>query len=108
MKKLDNYWFVAVILEYKANNNWGLDVLTTVTPKLSRKLFTPVCGQMDVRLAVCWQALALKRQLRPELLMDKLEWSWQFGFLFQICLTEKYRKDNQNYRLGVTVFYIKI
>jgi hypothetical protein len=53
MKKLDNYWFVAVILEYKANNNWGLDVLTTVTPKLSRKLFTPVCGQMDVRLAVC-------------------------------------------------------
>ena len=50
VRNLSNYWFVAVILVKKSNNNSG---------ELSEWSFTSVCEHVEVRPEVGWQALAL-------------------------------------------------
>ena len=40
-----------------------------ITPKLTEWSFTFVCGQLDIRPAVGWQALNINGLLRPELFL---------------------------------------
>ena len=52
LQNLASYWFLTVILLFKANNSWGSP---HVTHKLGVWLIIYVCGQMDMKPTLCWQ-----------------------------------------------------
>ena len=69
--------WIAVIWSRKPKTTGVLNVLITAKP--ARWSFIPVSGQVDLWLAVGWQALTRNGLLLPELLHERLRIIWQIN-----------------------------